>query len=85
MNKTLEDLYKGRLFPIGNYGLSQEYFEKLKALGEAETELLKQCPQAKELFEKYQEAQYSLASHEHFVYFKYGFKRGAQIMKAMME
>ena len=26
MNKTLEDLYKGRLFPIGNFGLSQEYF-----------------------------------------------------------
>ena len=48
MNKTLEDLYKGRLFPIGNFGLTQEYFEKLKALGEAETELLKQFPQAKQ-------------------------------------
>ena len=85
MNNILEDLYSGRLFPIGNYGLSQEYFEKLKALGDAETELLKQFPQAKELFDKYREAQYSLASHEHYVYFKFGFKRGAQIMKSMLE
>jgi len=77
----IEEMYSGDLFPIGTYDhCSQEYKNAMDKLVDAETELLKDYPQVKVLFQKYQDAQIELISINNRQEFVNGFRIGVQIM-----
>ena len=77
----IEEMYNGDLFPIGTYDhCSQEYKNAMDKLVAVEAELLKDYPQAKELFQKYQDAQIGLISINNRQEFVNGFRIGIQIM-----
>lgn len=82
----IEEMYNGDLFPIGTYDhCSQKYKNAMDKLVEAETELLKNYPQVKELFQKYQDAQIELISINNRQEFLNGFRIGAQIVLEMVK
>ena len=82
----IEKMYNGDLFPIGtNDHYSQEYKNAMNKLVDAETELIKDYPQVKELFQKYQDAQIELISINNRQEFLNGFRIGAQIVLEMVK
>ena len=77
----IEEMYNGDLFPIGTYDhCSQEYKNAMDKLVAAEAELLKDHPQAKELFQKNQDAQIELININNRQEFVNGFRVGAQMV-----
>ena len=82
----IEEMYNGDLFPIGTYDhCSQECKNAMDKLVAAEAELLKDYPQVKEIFQKYQDAQIELISINNRQEFVNGFRIGAKIALEMID
>lgn len=81
----IEEMYNGDLFPVGTYSHNnKEYKKVISDISKAELELLKAYPQARELFEKYQNAQIELITIDNRREFVNGFRIGAQIAIEML-
>ena len=81
----IEEMYNGDLFPVGTYSNScEEYKKAMDSLVAAETELLNTYPQIRELFDKYQSAQFELISINNRQEFVNGFRIGGQMVMEML-
>ena len=82
----IEEMYNGDLFPIGSSSHNnKEYKKVISDISKAESELLKAYPQARELFEKYQNAQIELITIDNRREFVNGFRIGAQMAMETMK
>lgn len=82
----IEEMYSSNLFPIDIYDHSSEEYKKImNKLTTAEAELLAAYPQIRELFDKYQSAQFDLISINNRQEFVNGFRVGAQMMLDMLK
>ena len=84
MGSILEEIYNGNASLIFDHpSRSDNYIKTLKILCETENILLKEFPECKELFNKYQDAQMELLTESLYQRFLLGFKVGAQLMEEM--
>lgn len=84
MKSILEEIYNGNTSIIFDQSIrSDGYIKALKAVCEAEERLLKEFPECKALFNKYQNAHFELITETYYQRFLLGFKVGAQLMEEM--
>lgn len=84
MGNVLEEIYNGNISLVFDHpARSDNYTKTLKVLCETEKEILKEFPECKELFNKYQNAQLELLTESLYQRFLLGFKIGAQLMEEM--
>lgn len=84
MGSVLEEIYNGNISLILDQSIrSDNYVKTLKILSETETAILKEFPECKELFNKYQNVQLELLTESLYQRFLLGFKVGAQLMEEM--
>ena len=84
MGSVLEEIYNGNISLILDQSIrSDKYIKTLKNLSETENAILKEFPECKELFNKYQNVQLELLTESLYQRFLLGFKIGAQLMEEM--
>lgn len=81
----LKELYYGHGDYFGESRIdTPEFHKSVAAVADREEKLLKEYPNAHELFMQYQEAQANLNSMTEYEMFAAGFRTGAQLMLEML-
>lgn len=86
MKNIIDEIYDNDLFHITDVSrVGKEYADAMGRLCAAERKMLDQCPDIKETFYEYQDAQISLANLSNRQEFTKGIRVGAQLVLEMIK